>query len=244
MQEIKTIEQGVEAIFTDKQQTIAKKWGFFPAKKEEIVDTLIVDGEIIPLFWWRYDNQVFPLENLQEKMDSVSCKLNTVSQKSIGLDSLIIRHFDIAEWFLKSKIKKLNCYKKGNSAVILLTMENDKVAMIELASTLNDGADEQGRMTIWGRKGMASNRVVSQKDLPQSIYVYHSDGRKETFNDLCITLYGLDRMQIVKVAAITDILCDNCNVEEIKENFERYKKYLNLAKLSAENNKPYTVKEF
>ena len=243
MQQINTIEQGVQAAFDEKRQKIEHDWKFVPASEGELTDTVIVDGDRIPLFWWRYDNQIFPLEELERNMNSVSCKLNTISTKSVGLDSLMIRHFDIAEWFLKSKVKKLNCYQKGNSAAVLLTMENEKVAMVEIAATLHKDLEEQGRMTIWGRNGMASNRVVSQKDAPQSIYVYHSDGRTETFNDLCRVLYGLDRLQVMKVCAIANILCGKYDVQEAKENIVRYEKYLAFAKLSAKENRPYTVKE-
>ena len=126
---------------------------------------------------------------------------------------------------------------------MLLTMENEKVAMVELAATLHEASEEQGRMTIWGRNGMASNRVVSQKDAPQSIYVYHSDGSTETYNDLCRVLYGLDRIQVIKVCAIANILCGKYDVQETKESMVRYEKYLALAKLSANENRPYTVKE-
>ncbi len=242
MQTIDTIEQGVQAVFKDRGKEIDKQWKYLPAQGEELVDILVVDGEEIPLFWWRYDNQVFPLKNKEQNMDSVSCKLNTVSSKVNGLDRLLIRHFDIAEWFLKSSVRKLNCYRKGNSAEVLLTMENEKVAMVELAATLGENANEQGRMTIWGKKGMASNRVVSQKDMPQSIYVYDSEGNLQTYNDLCITLYGLSRMQVIKVAAITDVLCGNYDVAGSKQAMEKYKRYLDYSKRSAEENKPYFVK--
>ena len=189
MQEITTIEQGVQAAFDEKRQKIEHEWEFLPATNGELTDTVIVDGEHIPLFWWRYDNQVFPLEELERNMDSVSCKLNTISTKSIGLDSLMIRHFDIAEWFLKSRVKKLNCYQKGNSVAVLLTMENEKVAVLELGANLPQGAEEQTRHTVWGKMGMESTRVVSTKVRPQSVYLYTDRVEPYTFNDATVGIF-------------------------------------------------------
>ena len=73
MQQINTIEQGVQAAFDEKRQKIEHEWEFIPATNGDLTDTVIVDGERIPLFWWRYDNQIFPLEELERNMNSVSC---------------------------------------------------------------------------------------------------------------------------------------------------------------------------
>ena len=242
MKKIKTIEEGVTAILNDLEKTVEKSWKYLPATGSDLVDTVIFDGEEIPLFWWRYDNQIFPLEKYEREIDSVSCKLNTVTTRSLGLDRLIIRQCDIAEWFLKSRVKKLNCYKNGGSAEILLTMQNNKVAILELAASLNVNMPEQGRLTVWGKKGMASNRVVSQKEMPQSIYVFTQEGNLETYNDLCSALYGLSRSEVIKVASIVDVLTGGVDCKEVRETFVRLKKYLELANLSAAENKPYIVK--
>lgn len=243
MKKVKTIEEGVEAILQDIEIVVNKPWQYLPATSEDLVDWIIFDGKKIPLFWWRYDNQIFPLEEKAEWINSVSCKLNTVTTREHGLERLIFRQCDIAEWFLKSQVKKLNCYQKGGAAEILLTMENKKVAILELAASLSSNTEEQGRLTVWGKQGLASNRVVSQKDLPQSIYVYKDDGSLDTYNDLCPTLYGLSRLDVIKVSAVVDILKGTCDVEEIQAAYERCQKYLEISKKSTAENRPFNVKE-
>ncbi len=243
MKKVKTIQEGVQAILQDIELIVDKPWEYVPASGEELVDYVVFDGKKIPLFWWRYDNQIFPLAERAQEINSVSCKLNTVTTKEHGLERLILRQCDIAEWILQSRIKKLNAYQKGGSAEILLTMKNKKVAILELAASLSSNTEEQGRLTVWGKQGMASNRVVSQKDLPQSIYVYTEDGTVDTYNDLCPTIYGLNRLDVIKVSAVVDILRGTCDVAEIQAAYERCKNYLALSKKSAEENRPFNVKE-
>ena len=243
MKRVGTIEEGVKAILEDVQVVVDKPWEYVPATGDALVDFVIFDGKKIPLFWWRYDNQIFPIADKAEEIKSVSCKLNTVTTREHGLNRLILRQCDIAEWFLQSQVKKLNCFQKGVAAEILLTMENKKVAILELAASLSSNIEEQGRLTVWGKEGMASNRVVSQKDLPQSIYVYTENGKVDTYNDLCPTLYGLSRLDVIKVSAVVDILKGTCDVEEIQVAYERCKKYLEISQKSAQENRPFNVKE-
>ena len=243
MNKITTIEEGVAKLEKELTERTVKEYKYIPAKENMLADILVCDGEEIPVFWWRYDNQVFPLESSERNIDSVSCKLNTITTKKNGLDRLMIRQFDIAEWYLKSKVERLNCYQKGASAEVLLTMQNKKVAILEMAATLHENAFEQGRFTIWGRKGMASNRVVSQKEMPQSIYVYGDNGETEVYNDLVLQLYGLSREDVIKTCAIISMLKWDCDFDKTKKDFERYKKYLSLAKKSAKENRPCIIKE-
>ena len=243
MKKISSIVEGVKAVLEDCEISVHTPWEYVPATGESLVDWVVFKGEKIPLFWWRYDNQIFPLADRAEEIKSVSCKLNTVTTREHGLDRLIIRQCDIAEWILRSQVARLNAYQKGGSAEILLTMENKKVAILELSASLSSTIEEQGRLTVWGRQGMTSNRVVSQKDLPQSIYVYTESGKVDTYNDLCPMLYGLSRLDIIKVSAIVDILRGTCDSKEIQSAYERCEKYLKTCKKSAQENKPFKVKE-
>ena len=59
MKKVKTIEEGVEAILQDIEIVVNKPWQYLPATSEDLVDFVIFDGKKIPLFWWRYDNQIF-----------------------------------------------------------------------------------------------------------------------------------------------------------------------------------------
>ena len=69
MKKIKTIEEGVTAILNDLEKTVEKSWKYLPATGSDLVDTVIFDGEEIPLFWWRYDNQIFPLEKYEREIE-------------------------------------------------------------------------------------------------------------------------------------------------------------------------------
>lgn len=228
-----TIEEGVNnilAIF----QCEPSAWELIPEKRGEYTDTLVLEGEKYPLFWWRTDPQVDMMQELAPDRKLCSMKLNRTCPKCWGLEKLLYKELDIAELMLRSRVKTVMNFRQGDSMNMLCTMENDRVALFELGATLHDDADEQGRHTYWGEEGMASDRVVSQKLPGRAVYLFTQDRPEpETFHDLFIYVYGLNRTDALKATCIAEILLGRRDISDWKEKDQHYRRCIAKAAESA-----------
>lgn len=230
----KTIEEGVASVIEMYRFSFDQQWSLRPAKDGELCDTLILDGKEYPFFWWRYDTQVSAITNLAPLRKPCSMKLNRSSAKSEGLDRLLYRELDIAERTLGEEIVSVMCYRNDPALNMLATTKSGRVAIFELASVLNDGTEEQGRHTLWGADGMASDRVVSQKVASQAIYLFTEEQKDpETYNDIFNYMYGLSKTDATKAAAVLEVLLGNVDPAEWKEADLRCRRYMAAADASA-----------
>ena len=202
----KTIADGVRAALAI-YNSPEPDWMFLPAGEGDCCDHLTVGGETYPLFWWRTDTQVKHLIEFAPDTRPCSMKLNRSCAKSEGLDRLLYRELDIATACLGAPIDRVMCFRREHALNMLATMKNERVAIFELAAVLNDNTPEQGRHTFWGEDGMSSDRVVSQKVASESIYLFTEEEEKpEVFNDIFLYMYGLNKTEATKAAAIVEIL--------------------------------------
>ena len=242
MKKCTTIEEGVAAVMTVYGYKTEKAWAYIPAKEGDLCDKLILDGEEYPFFWWRTDVQIKPLTDMAPERKLCSMKLNRTCAASETLERLIYREIDIAEQMLGSSIAKVMCFKNQSAMNMIATMENERVAIFELSAVLNDDTPEQGRHIYWGQDGMASDRVVSQKIPSEAIYLFTEDEEKpETFNDIFIYMYGLNKVDTVKASAIIDVLLGKADVSEWKVRDAHYKRCIDAAMRSAKTVQRVTV---
>lgn len=239
-----TIEEGVRnalEIFDFQTQV---QWRYVPAKAGQYTDRLVLDGVEYPLFWWRCDPQVGAMYSKAPSRKICSMKLNRVGAKSRGLEALLYKELDIAEWTMGSRIKTVMNFRKGGSMNMLATMENERVALFELAASLHDHTPEQGRHTYWGEEGMASDRVVSQKVASEAIYLFTEDAKDpETFNDIFIYMYGLSRTDTLKAVIIAEILMGRRSVADWPERDAHYIRCIEKAEQSAQQVRRLFVEE-
>jgi len=244
MKKCTTIEEGVANVLTVLQVEQTPQWQFVPAKEGELTDTLILDGEAYPLFWWRADPQVATMHDLAPTRDICSMKLNRTGSRSAGLERLLYKELDIAEFIMDTRVRTVMNFRNGNSMNMLCTMENDRVALFELAATLHDDSPEQGRHTFWGSNGMASDRVVSQKIPSEALYLFTQEKKEpELYSDLFIYTYGLSRTDTIKAAAITEILLGRRSIRDWKARDAHYRCCMAAAAASAQQVRRITVKE-
>ena len=210
------------------------QWRYVPAREGEYTDRLVLDGVEYPLFWWRCDPQVGAMYSKAPSRRICSMKLNRVGAKSAGLQKLLYKELDIAEWIMGSRIKTVMNFQKGDSMNMLATLENERVALFELAASLHDDTPEQGRHTYWGEDGMASDRVVSQKVASEAIYLFTEDAKDpQTYNDIFIYMYGLSRTDTLKATVIAEILMGRRSVADWREREAHYIRCIQRAEESA-----------
>ena len=224
MRKCTTISEGVKSALELYQITPNYDWEYIEGGKDDFTDFLRLGDVIYPLFWWREDSQVGALIGGGPSRNTCSIKLNSSCKKSYGLEKLMYREFDIAEQIARSEINNVTCFRNGNSANILATMKNEIVALFELASCLNEETDDQGRRSLWGTNGMVSDRVVAHKLSGEEIYLFTNDKKyPETFTDLFIHMYGLNKEQIYKATYITKILMGSIDTSKFFEDDKRLK---------------------
>ncbi len=230
----KTIEDGIASVIEMYRLNIDTEWRYIPAQEGELYDTLILNGEEYPFFWWRGDTQVSALISLAPERKPCSFKLNRTCPKSEGLDRLLYRELDIAEQVLGAPIAKVMCYRNDPALNMIATTESGRVAIFELAAVLNDETAEQGRHTYWGEDGMASDRVVSQKTASEAVYLFTEDEKNpETYNDIFNYMYGLSKLDATKAATILSILLGAIDISKWKEQDAHYRRCIAAANESA-----------
>ncbi len=237
MEKVTSIEQGVAQYFKLGGLGEAKEYKLIKRKNGEFTDFIEFDGKKYPVFSWRSEPQTASVAgSAKNRMgDSCSFKISGAVPKDFGLDRFIYRELDVAEWTLDSKIKHLTAFVNNNAANIIVRMENDKVAVLELAASLPAGAAEQVRHTAWGTVGMASDRVVSNKIRPQGVYYYNDvDPIPATFNDDLYYMYGLNQDDTAEAVCVVQMLLGAFSGEEFLKKDEDLKKYVKAVYLSAE----------
>ena len=222
MKTICNIKEGVLSLLDKNCINITSKWDFIEKGKNDMTDIVTIDGNKYPLFYWKADPQIEAVARNAKKNigGSISLKVSGLIDKSYGIDAFLYKELDIAEWVLDSKIKKITAYINKNAINTTLLMENGKVALLELGSSLKEGTEEQTRYTAWGKEGMESSRVVSTKTRPQSIYLYTDNTDPYCYNDPTLELFGLKIDDATKAVAIYKALKKEV---DIKMNIERDK---------------------
>ena len=82
---------------------------------------------------------------------------------------------------------------------------------------------------------MVSDRIIFQKTTADSVYIYTEDKASPiTYNDLFLHMYGLNRIDTIKAACITEILLGRLDISNWKTVAERCKSYLYAVHKSAE----------
>ena len=242
MEKCLTIKEGVQRVLKIFEKEPAS-WELIPAGEGDYTDTLVLEGEQYPLFWWRSDPQVDMMHDLAPERKICSMKLNRTCPKSWGLEKLLYKELDIAEYMIGSSVKTVMNFRQGSSMNMLCTMENDRVAIFELGATLHDGTEEQGRHTYWGEAGMASDRVVSQKLPSRATYLFTQDQPQvQTYHDLFIYMFGLSATDVIKAVCISEILLGRRDISDWKEKDAHYRHCIEVAAESAKQVRRLEVK--
>lgn len=235
MKKCNSVAEGVAAILAVYDFVPEKTWQLLPAGDGDLTETLVLDGTAYPFYWWRADTQLVQMAALAPGRNPCAMKLNRTGAASFGLERLLYKELDAAEWMLASPVEKVMCMKNGKSMNVIATMENGRVAVFELAATLHEGTREQGRHTYWGTDGMASDLVVSQKLPAEALYLFTEDkAEPELYNDIFIYTYGLSMSDTTRAACIAEILMGRRDISDWREKDAHYRRVLAAVRRSEE----------
>lgn len=222
MEQIATIEAGVERLLTFRKRPVPE-FSVISGDGSSFLDTLIWNGNSIPLFESHFDPQIRAVAEYG-KTATENCALNTYSfsGKDVSLAELMFREVDIAEFILHSKIKKVMAFVNGSAANIICVMENGTCANIDLGCTMFPGTENQSQHRLITKHGMANDRVVADMVPQHQVYVFGSEKRDADFyDDVDMYLYGLNEEDSRKTLAIHAILTEQEVWTEWQNNQDR-----------------------
>ena len=224
-----TVEDGVRSLLEVFGEKTDKSWQILPKGANDYVPKLKIGDKIYPIFYWREDPQIQAvMRNGKYNIGgSCSAKISGQVELDYGIDGLLFKELDNAEWILDAEIKKLTAFYNQNAVNVTLKMSNEKVAVLELGATLPSGSEEQIRRTVWGKQGMESTRVVSTKIVPQAVYLYTDRKEPYTFNDATKELYGLTLSESNLAVTVYKMLTGKVDLEWLKKRENRLIAYLN-----------------
>ena len=224
MAKINTIDEGIKAIYLKNEYGEVPAYEIKPLKEGEYTESLVIDGEEYPIFFWRGEPQTVAVAN--NNCGACSMKISGAIANDFGLKRFLYKEIETATWALKSDVKRITAFVNGNTANVIIRMQNETVAILELGATLPVGTQEQTRHTVWGRKGMVSSRIISQKVRGQSVYLFNDGPIPTTFNDEMSVLYGLSPEDCTKTVTIASMLLEKFDYKGWKQKHELLVKYV------------------
>ena len=245
MAKVTTIEEGIRSIYKINEFGEVPEYAIIPRKDGDFTDHLSFNGKIYPIFDWRGVPNVASVANSARRSMGSCCsmKISGAISRDVGLDRFLYKEIDTAEWALDSTVQHLTAFVNGETCNAILRMKNGKVAILELGACLPSEADEQTRHTAWGTKGMASDRVVSQKIRPQAVYLYNDGKTPITYNDNMTAIYGLNQDDSAKAVMVASMLLGRVNANEWAEKHEKLVKYVQAIHLSSQTGERVVVGE-
>ena len=221
MEMVRSVEEGVVKLLKFRKRSVP----FFMLEKNNngFLDTLIWDGNRIPLFDSHFDPQIRAVA--QYGNDSgVNCALNGYSfcGRDVSLESLIFREVDIAEFIMHSKVKKVTAFVNGTAANMILVMENGACANMDLGCSMAPGTGNQCQHRLITTHGMANDRGVTDMIPQHQVHVFGMESQNPRwYDDMDVYLYGLNEEDSRKAIAIHAIITGQECWEQWKNNETR-----------------------
>ncbi len=223
MEKITSIRQGVEKLLQIRGREIPD-FALEPQTPEEYTDTLLWQGNRIPLFYSRYEPPIRAVAGYGNHPESNSAlNVYAFTGRHISLEQLIYRELDIAEFVLHSRVKKITAFVNQNAANIIAVMENGTAANLDLGNTMAEGAHQQCQHRLITDHGMANDRGVTDMIVQHQVYVFGQEGT-EAYDDDEYYLYGLDEDEVAKVLTVHAILTGKLECSDFAERDMRLRK--------------------
>ncbi len=206
MEKITDVREGVIKLLTIREHDIPE-FSIEPRKEGEFVDTFIWDGKKIPVFNMLYDPRIYQMQNWGKRGDNSALNVYSYYSSDVTLEECIYRELVIAEALLHSKIKKITAYINKSAANMIVLMEDESCANIDLGNTMAPGTINQCQHKLITKHGMANDRAVGTTVTCNQVNFFRSDSTDTVYyNDDLYYLYGMSEPDVAKAIAIHAIL--------------------------------------
>lgn len=193
-------------------------------------ETVVIDGEDIPLLSYRFERRFTELKNIVQggTLQGVSVmRTARIIEKGSDVFAALCRELDLCQFILGRKITAVTAMQNDNTLNVIATAEGGIVCTIEISATLAKGEAPKDKHEIISQRGIACDIVVDAQLKQDSIYVFADKNKK--FTDVDFELYGLSVENIAIVRAAFSIAQNNYAKEfsatdkEIKAMAEKVK---------------------
>lgn len=217
MDKVKSVEEGVNILV--KVSELAGKPFEYIKGANPYYDEAVIDGKKYPLFAWRFFTKFNGIKNtITGRLGDVSTlRTSCFAPNTDSMKAHLFREFDLAEFWLGSKIKYVMGYGDERAANFIVKMENDAVASFEMSTTMPKEADLQGKHTVYTTNGLVSDMVVDNVIRQELVHVYNNGKDPTKYSEIDTLLYGLSLYDQDKAHAIFGYVTS-------REDGEYYKK--------------------
>jgi len=225
MEKITDLHAGVKKLLTIRGRNVPE-FRIEPRRADDFTDTLVWDGNRIPLFSSRYEPRIRAVARYGSKPeDNSALNVYSFSGSDVSLERLIYREFDIAEFILNSRIKKITAFVNRHAANIIAIMENGTAANIDLGNTMQPGMHNQCQHRLITNHGMANDLGVTDMTVQHQLYVYGQNG-VQVYDDDEYYLYGLDEDEVAKVLTVHAVITGQVDWRQWADNDARYRRLI------------------
>ena len=195
---VKTVEEGIERLFRLGQKDPVPVC-YHKAGPTDWFDVLETGGKCIPLLKWRYCPPFHTLrENFRNGTVSLLGHPSTIKSSNFApctepMTRLLCREFDLAEFFVDSKIVSVMGYGTEQAANFLCRLENGVMFNLEAAVTMPEDAHREGKHTLFTDNGMISDLAADKMVATDLVHVFRKDAAPTSYDDSDVNLFGLTR---------------------------------------------------
>ncbi len=233
---VSSVKEGVERLLTIREIEMPELE--FVAKPEgDLTDALILEGERIPLLWWRYEPRMNAMRNYGQRCVKENCCINTSSffGKDTPLDEVIYRELDIAEYALGEPMVKVTAFINGDACNLIAKSASGLQANLELGATMAPGTIPQFQHRLITKHGMANDKGVNDLVEQSGVYVFaDNDTRPLVYDDGEYYLYGLSVEDSVRCTFIQGIINGKVDKAALIEQDKHLRELVAVARESAE----------
>ncbi len=171
----------------------------------------IVDGKALPLLPWRAERRFVEFRNHVngKYLKGISTmRVCHIAEAGADLFDILYREIDVCEWILGAKVCEIFAIRSDKALNAIAKTDKGYICTLELAATLAAGAEVIDKHEIIAEHGVICDRVVDTQVPQSSIYVFGTDGKKNTYTDVDAELFGLSVDDCAKIRSAFAIAKD------------------------------------
>ena len=243
MKKVTNVREGVEKLLTTYHRDIPD-FKIEEKRDGEEFDTLILNGERIPILDFRLDQRLRPMAGYGAIGGNSALNAYSFVGCDVSLQSHIYQELAISEFLLNSKIKSITAFVNGNAANVIASMENGSNANLELGTTLAQGSQCQCQHRLYTSHGMTNDRSVGTMTVNNQMAVFTEDSVSPTvYDDDEYYLYGLDENEVRKAMTVHDVIVGLEAYADWKDSCKRFREATNAVFTSASETRTVYIGE-
>lgn len=218
MKKVTSIEEGVQTLF-ERGDIVPVPFRYVNRGGAAYCDAVVIDGETVPLYKWRYNVKVTGLKvNCEQKLGKLSTlRTSHFAGREKTLKQILYIELDIAEFTLGGKVVYIMGFGDERAANFIVKLNNGTICSLELAVTMPEGSKERIKRSVFSTNGMSSTVSFDEMLDRDEVHLFADCGEAH-FTDIDVPLYGLTTDELDTTYAVFGLLR---GLDDKKEWIER-----------------------